>query len=316
MLQLLVLYHDDLDGVFSALAFKQSPTFYMAGFGARDCEILFRAVNYGQPFPEDLLYQMDENTKVYILDFSYPREVLKVIEKLTGKHPFIYEHHLGTKKELEGLPNVFFNENECGATLVFKANSPNASRVPFLLDTVKDLDRREKRLPDSSLFECGLKNLLLGVPLETAYENFTSRGLSFLWETPPEALEKFREYSKPLYEEKLKEIEDFARNKEKRSLAGKLANHPIRFFNHRKGYYNDFHEVLYTSTDLGPIDFTLSFFLREEDAKWCFDLRSAKTSELNLGELAKKFGGGGHPNAAGFTMEYEEGLDFLSMIRR
>ena len=115
---------------------------------------------------------------------------------------------------------------------------------------------------------------------------------------------------------KRKALKDFARNKEKRSMLGKIGDYTIRYFNCRRGFYNDYHEILYSTNWETPIDFTLSFFLREEDGIWYFDLRSNQKSTLVLGELAKKFGGGGHPHAAGFTMKYEEGLDFLKQIRR
>ena len=42
-------------------------------------------------------------------------------------------------------------------------------------------------------------------------------------------------------------------------------------------------------------------YFRRGDGKWQFSLRS--TAPFDCSEIAKRFGGGGHPQAAGFTVD-------------
>lgn len=64
-------------------------------------------------------------------------------------------------------------------------------------------------------------------------------------------------------------------------------------------------EELYTTRD---IPFCIMFFITK-DTMVC-SLRSAKNGVL-VNEIAEKFGGGGHPNAAGFSLPFSSIPDFL-----
>jgi oligoribonuclease NrnB/cAMP/cGMP phosphodiesterase (DHH superfamily) len=70
------------------------------------------------------------------------------------------------------------------------------------------------------------------------------------------------------------------------------------------------------STVLGNnenLDFSICWFLVPEEDKVIFSLRS-KGDKVNVSEIAKLNGGGGHFNAAGFYKSIEDGLELIKVI--
>ena len=56
-------------------------------------------------------------------------------------------------------------------------------------------------------------------------------------------------------------------------------------------------------------------FIVPKDGKIVFSLRCDDTRELDVGKtIAKELGGGGHKNAAGFTLPISAGLSFVDML--
>ena len=46
---------------------------------------------------------------------------------------------------------------------------------------------------------------------------------------------------------------------------------------------------------------------------WVFSLRSAD-DKVDVGAIAKSFGGGGHTHAAGFSMDFQKGTQFFQQL--
>jgi oligoribonuclease NrnB/cAMP/cGMP phosphodiesterase (DHH superfamily) len=313
-LECVVLYHNDLDGIFSALFLRKSPPFQVLYGMCSDKELVFREVKYGQPFPEDLRARITKDTTIYMVDFSYNREITEqLIEE--AKEVYIYDHHKEAEKELAGLPSAYYDKNECGASLVVNHYYQFLGKLPDpkLVEAIKLIDFHQQKDTYAEILEYGLKLRFLNKTFEEAFVNYSKfctgdhfgvLGVNALFDL-----------SKPLYEQAQVKLNYFQKNKDKLSVPGVFGKYKIRFFNLEKDLYNYYHEILYTSKDLGQIDFTMSFFLRAEDMKWVFDLRSAKDSDVDVSLIAKNMGGGGHEHAAGFPMEYEEGLEFLKQLK-
>ena len=83
-------------------------------------------------------------------------------------------------------------------------------------------------------------------------------------------------------------------------------------FGHKVGVIN----VTYVNTsEIGnaiakTADFSVAWF--ERKGVYSFSLRG--TGKVDVSEIAKKFGGGGHPNAAGFQLSIKEGRDLVDKI--
>ena len=68
-------------------------------------------------------------------------------------------------------------------------------------------------------------------------------------------------------------------------------------------------EAVYKADD--SLDFVMSYFILPTTAEVVFSLRAAKNKTLDMGQLAKCFGGGGHPKAAGFKLPYDQAALFI-----
>ncbi len=129
------------------------------GFGAAFCSWLkFREsatyipVNYGQPVPD----LGGPGCDLYILDFSYPKQtLLHLIDEDQPASITILDHHASAQKELEGLvksDNVMltikFDMAKSGARLAWEYFWPNTV-VPGLILQVESRELWKFDLPDS-----------------------------------------------------------------------------------------------------------------------------------------------------------------------
>ncbi len=95
---------------------------------------------YGEDPPD-----FQGNEKVYILDFSFPRDVLLKIKKEV-QVLVVLDHHKTAKNELEGLDFCIFDMNKCGARMTWEYFYPKESwdeeieAPPSLVIYVEDQD--------------------------------------------------------------------------------------------------------------------------------------------------------------------------------
>lgn len=102
----------------------------------------YRALSYGKPVPEDLA-----GTRVYMIDFCYPKEVMgRLVQEAASL--VVLDHHLGVKEVVESMPEYVFDENRSGATISWNYFHPEES-VPTLLKYVEDGDLYRHQLPNA-----------------------------------------------------------------------------------------------------------------------------------------------------------------------
>lgn len=99
--------------------------------------------NYGQPPPPA---GYCEGREVYILDFSYPREVLERLER-ESMDLVVLDHHKTAALELEGLPYALFDMTRSGAMLAWDHFYPDRKDALALVKYVQDRDLWTKQLP-------------------------------------------------------------------------------------------------------------------------------------------------------------------------
>ena len=160
----LVMYHDHCTDGFGA-AFAA-----WLKFGDEDAEYL--PVSYGQVNTLSDLCNLpkrpiDENTTLYILDFSLPRDVMdEVFEKC--KHVVWLDHHK-TAFELYELPPTKFNaqaegkhieldNDRSGAMISWSYFHPEKD-VPLFIKHIDDRDRWQFKISDSKEFHCALASM-------------------------------------------------------------------------------------------------------------------------------------------------------------
>lgn len=245
-------------------------------------------VQYGQDPPIDYC-----GRDVYILDFSYPRAVLK---NMIGQSMFVMvlDHHETAQADLEGLveecvreniglhpPVIHFDMNKSGGRLAWEYFFPSL-KSSWLVDYTEDRDLWRHKLPNTREVNANLRSMPLDFnvwdllydlnsndSMKSSSGTFVIEGAAILRaerQIINDHLGRAREIN--LDGRKIKAVNATVLVSE---IAGELA----------KG-----------------MPFGACYFDRE-DGKRIWSLRSASDG-LDVSEIAKRHGGGGHRNAAGF----------------
>lgn len=232
---------------------------------------------------------------VMICDFSYRKDVLlDMISK--AKNILIIDHHETAMKDLESIPNQYkiFDMKHSGAYLTWKYFFPDQP-VPLLIEYIQDHDIWTKKLPLTD--EC-------------------SAWMSTLKSTSPEIFELFNQL---LDEEKLmneiktlgvpylKYINHTVDEKSKRFM---IKFTEIRDRGKEKYYFIIYKNSTIHLSELGnrlitdnPIADFAVVYCHSEWGTTSFSLRS-DDQHVNVADIARNFGGGGHRNASGARSDH------------
>jgi len=231
-----------------------------------------RPMDYTDEPPSD-----DEvrDREVYVLDFSFKREVCQRLFRVAAIFK-VLDHHKTAEAELRGLPYAIFDMERSGAGLAWDFFS-DQTRL-WLVNYVEDRDLWRFRLPHSKEVNAGVActPMTLG-----AWTELNERGLGAAKELGRGAL---------AFE----------------AMCAKKAAETARWV-HFEGYYVPFVCVQYTlaSVTAGLLaeeaPFAVGWF-QKSDGTFQYSLRSRGEGGADVSEIAKKYGGGGHRNAAGFTL--------------
>lgn len=223
--------------------------------------------------------------EVLILDFSYPRETLLAMYE-TAESLLVLDHHKTAQADLDGLDFCVFDMDRSGAGLAWDILIPESSR-PKLVNYVEDRDLWRWELPESKpvnaligSYEQSLEQWTdLAVALDRDFATCIGQGQALI-----RGVDRYvREMAK---QARMTELGGWGRIPvvnapyiNTSELVGHLAEH---------------------SPDGGEVAFAVGWFQRG-DGKFQYSLRSRGDFDVSL--IAKMFGGGGHKNAAGFTVD-------------
>lgn len=259
------------------------------GFGAAwaaHCVLGDRAqylpMNHGDPIPP-----LDDDARIFILDFSFDRARMT---ELHGKHGqdnvVLLDHHITAQQELSGMPNCQFDLSKSGAVLGWEYFLPD-SAVPTLLRYVQDKDLWTWELPDSRAVFAYLSSCEMDFD---TWDNVAQQ-----LETP-EGLSKAVEAGESVLRSRQQSIMEIVQS----AHIGQVGEHRVPVVN-SPIMQSEIGEHLVNTHPDSPfvaIYFDVSPTLR----KW--SLRS-RADRFDVSRLARQFGGGGHPAAAGFTQPIE-----------
>ena len=270
----LVIYHKDcFDGITAAWIadryFKMNPALI-------DWIPEFIPATYGDKPPNV------KGKDVFILDFSYPYDVLVEVAR-ASQSILVLDHHKTAQQDLQGLPYAIFDMNKSGAGMAWDWFFVGSPRPP-LITVIEDRDLWRFSLP------------------------YTREAMAWIATVPHDlkswddlmgdSLEKIIERGKSI----MKYIEAYGikarEHRRVETIAGfQVPTMNIPYMNcseHLHALMNYYDRLMLT------YDFVASYFLRG-DNKWQFSLRSR--GDFDVSEIAKQFGGGGHRNSAGFTVD-------------
>lgn len=111
-----IIHHNDADG-WGALGLA------LNGLSDPTRKFVTRAVNYSDDFSK-LLETFEPNDHVYILDFSFDRNVCDAIAAKVQKL-VVLDHHKTAEKALEGAPYATFDMSKSGVLLAFEHFFPD-----------------------------------------------------------------------------------------------------------------------------------------------------------------------------------------------
>ena len=221
---------------------------------------------------------------VIFVDFSTRRDKMIEIAKI-AKSVFIMDHHVSAEKELTGLENEFdnvkiiFDISRSGAMIAWDYYNPGKD-APNIVKYVQDRDLWKFTYPETKAI--------------TAYMRLLDQ--------------TFQEWDK-LVDSKIKDI-IFVGNILERKLQKDVDSliEACTFEGIVDGYSVLIANIPFMfASDAGhkmvkkKAPFSVTYFVTK-DGNYAYSFRA--NGKYDVSKLAAKFGGGGHPNAAGCTTDY------------
>lgn len=276
------IYHKNCTDGLAALAVVKSFA------DAKGIEFLSFPAVYGDAPPTNL------SGEVYIVDFSYKREViLELLANPLITKLVVLDHHKSAQKELAGLECAIFDMNKCGAVLTWEYLYPNVE-VPHFLRLVQDRDIWLWQESQSREFHAGLRSMAPNVDQFVSWMTDSNKfKIIFigLTATGSGILGYQEEYIRYL----------LAKDKVLVSIAG-----------HIVPYINTTILISEVGNTLAN-DWPFVVMWQEVDGNRLHSLRSIK-GKVDVSEVAKMFGGGGHQSAAGYCIPVSKVPEHLKFI--
>lgn len=292
------LYHKNcMDGFGAAYAvWKSDPNFH------------FFPMNYGDELPN-----LDDCEELVMVDFSLPLQ--KTEELMEKMKVIVIDHHATAAQNLESImlnkdllekheSDVFFNMGMSGAIMAWQYfhatidstgivyNTYDKIEPPLLLSYIQDRDLWKWNLPSSEEVSCYLFSTIDFQ--KTTFEEFDV------------LLKKFEDHSSIFFKAGSEMIK--YRDKMVDFIAAKSMMGIIRTPNGEEYNIPMVNSCVFQS-EVGNklskgVQFAAVYYFDLEKLKVVYSLRSSPDG-LDVSQICKQFGGGGHKHAGGFTMDIE-----------
>ena len=214
---------------------------------------------------------------VAILDFSFSNKVTKKMIK-DAKGLIVIDHHKSAVVELHDIPNTIFDMNKSGATLAWEFFHPG-KEAPKFIQYITDRDLWKWELPYSKEFSAAFDM----VPYE--FEEFEKFEDDSVFDDAVKRGSYILAYSKTV----IKKVCD-------KAVSKKMNGHHVMVV-------NSSHWMSEIGAKLAPdCDFAMIWFYDHNDSMIKVSMR-AFHDYVDVSEIAKKFKGGGHKKAAGFSLQ-------------
>ena len=244
-------------------------------------EAKYYQVNYGKKIID---MKKLKGKDVFILDFSYPRETIRQIEK-QAKSLLILDHHVTAEKELEGCECAVFDMTRSGAGMTWDYFHGEDTR-PTMIEHVEDYD----------LYNLKMDN---------------TKEIIAIMETTDKTFENWEELNRFMsLEESYRNLVDCG------EAALGYRDHIIKkTFVERPSYimFDDGVIVPAANSSIWQSEIGAqltkdkygfaAIWYHTNDGRIRYSLRSDKRLGSDVSKVALRYGGGGHKNAASFSVE-------------
>lgn len=202
--------------------------------------------------------------------------------RLYAEELFVYDHHKTAHEALLSGKNFFFDMDECGATLCWKSFFPD-KKLPLFLQITRDRDLWLWELKETKAISAALRN--------TKYTVYSL--LKFLDDISNDSFEKFLDAGNILSAAEDYQVERQLDKVYWTTLPN--SNEVIPTINSDHLVSETCHAML----EKFPSAPYVGMWVMENDNKIKWSLRSSD-DRIDVSDIAKKHGGGGHRNASGF----------------
>lgn len=265
---IIILYHKNcFDGFGAAYAAWKK-------FGDK---AVYMPIDHHTPPPKDL-----RGKKLYMADIAYPAEIMKKLVKICASVTII-DHHVSNGDAIKCVADCLYDVNHSGAVLTWKYFH-HQKPVPWLLRHIEDYDIWKFKLSNTKEI--------------TAFLDATDFDFK-LWDKISRDLENVKKRKK--YIETGKVILKY-----RRKVISKLLGQAdkVSFKNHKALAVNS--PIL--QSEIGNLiiekGYPIGIIWYQKNGRKIFSLRSNK--EVDVSEIAQKFGGGGHKAASGFSLDIKK----------
>jgi oligoribonuclease NrnB/cAMP/cGMP phosphodiesterase (DHH superfamily) len=261
-----VLYHDNCPDGFGAA---------WAAWLALGDDAEYRGVSYGQapPVPEEVRERL-----VYVLDFSYPRQVLLDLKSEAG-NLLVLDHHATAQESLAGLPFCEFDLNRSGATMAWD----------HFVQGIRHRHRGLTRKFSEYLTDRDLWRFELPMSREVSAAVWSYPRDFVVWTDLSNRIGSLKDEGRHILRFKEQLVEQMVAHAEMRDIGGYLvpvANATVA--------YSEVGEALCKKFPDAP--FAAYYMDRPGGVRqW-----GARSRGFDVSKVAKELGGGGHPTAAGW----------------
>lgn len=273
-----IIYHAGCwDGLASAWATREGINRTLK----EEYDVVTIPAKYGQRAPV-----VNQTDQLYIVDFSYDRETLLDLKEQV-EEIVVLDHHTTAHEALKGLDFCVFDMEKSGARLAWDHFFPEKEPPGWLL-YIEDRDLWKWELNNTEEFTTWLfsKPLVLETLDKVHAEECTHPGLEF-YDLAIQQGRSMLEFRDQLVQRIVKD-----------AVPAKLGDHTVYTVN-----------TCVLCSEVGNAiadmyDACAAVYYHCGDGTVKFSLRSK--GDLDVSEIAKLFGGGGHKNAAGFVLPEEK----------
>jgi nanoRNase/pAp phosphatase (c-di-AMP/oligoRNAs hydrolase) len=269
-----VLYHDNCPDGFGAA---------FAAFLLLDKEAKYIPVNYYQDPPAEV-YRKDNN--VWILDFSYKRSVLEDLNSKV-KSLLVLDHHKTAEADLKDLPYCQFDMTRSGALMTFDHFFGDDLPGRRMFEYISDRDLWTFALPNSK----EINAYLMSLPYDFSVYLHIFKGFNVSHEFNGHVNE-----GKAILRQTAKEVDMICSQAEVVEMIVADTHFECAVVNATSHWSDVGHKLCIKY----GVDCSISYYF-DKNGKCKHSIRSE--GDFDVSKIAKAFGGGGHKNAAGFTID-------------
>jgi len=221
---------------------------------------------------------------VLLVDFSYKKDVLENMLK-TASSITILDHHISAEKDLADLLTAgkikgLFDMNKSGAMLAWQWFNPD-KQPPRLIEHIQDRDLWQFKLEGTREIQAALSSYPYDFEV---WDKFMAN--------KNQELEALKRDGEAIERKLLTDIKALIKSGKRRMNIG---GYNVPVLNASSAYVSDAGNIMSVNEP-----FAACYW--DHPGGRSFSLRSSEEG-IDVSEVAKKYGGGGHAKASGFTVE-------------